>query len=122
MDPAFEDVELFPVVQSSDGAVQHEERDEESAGANVAAGASVNWAAASNVGQTRASTTPSAIGPHVEAVIKVSSQARRFGSVTRDAYRAYGISNAAHAIFRSLERVDGSAGGLVAKEVVSMVL
>ena len=32
MKPPFEDVELFPVVQSTDGAVEHEERHEESAG------------------------------------------------------------------------------------------
>ena len=66
-----------------------------------------------------ASTTPNAIGPHVDAVMSVSSQARRFGSVTRDAYNAYGISKAALAIFRSLGRVDGSAGGLVANHAVS---
>jgi hypothetical protein len=65
------------------------------------------------------STTPSASGPHVEAVISVNSHARRFGSVTRDAYNAYGNSNAAHAIFRSLGRVDGSAGGLVANRAVT---
>ena len=32
MEPPFEEVELFPVVQSPDGAVEHEERNEESAG------------------------------------------------------------------------------------------
>ena len=32
MDPSFEDVELFPVVQSPDDAVEDEERHEESAG------------------------------------------------------------------------------------------
>ena len=118
MDPPLEDVELFPVVQSPDGAVEDEERHEESAGERRGRRV-LNWAAASKVGQTCARTTPSASGPHVEAVISVNSHARRFGSVTRDAYRAYGISKAALAIFRSLVRVGGSAGGLVANRAVS---